>query len=30
MHETLKWVKELGGLEAMYKLNQEKSRAALR
>lgn len=25
MHETLKWVKELGGLEAMYKLNKEKA-----
>lgn len=25
MHETLKWVKEQGGLEAMYKLNQEKA-----
>ncbi|MFV0390625.1 MAG: 3-phosphoserine/phosphohydroxythreonine transaminase [Paludibacteraceae bacterium] len=25
MHETLKWVKELGGLDAMYKLNKEKA-----
>lgn len=25
MHETLKWVKELGGLEAMYKINKEKA-----
>lgn len=25
MHETLKWVKELGGLEAMHKINQEKA-----
>ncbi len=25
MHETLKWVKEVGGLEAMYKLNKEKA-----
>ncbi len=25
MHETLQWVKELGGLEAMYKLNKEKA-----
>jgi len=25
MHETLKWVKELGGLEAMYKMNREKA-----
>ncbi len=25
MHETLKWVKETGGLEAMYKRNKEKA-----
>ena len=25
MHETLKWVKEQGGVEAMYKLNKEKA-----
>lgn len=25
MHETLKWVKELGGVEAMNKINQEKA-----
>ena len=25
MHETLKWVKNLGGLEAMYKINKEKA-----
>jgi phosphoserine aminotransferase len=25
MHETLKWVKELGGVEAMYKINKEKA-----
>ena len=25
MHETLKWVKEMGGVEAMQKLNQEKA-----
>lgn len=25
MHETLKWVKELGGVEAMYKINKQKS-----
>ncbi|MDH6354298.1 phosphoserine aminotransferase [Dysgonomonas sp. PH5-45] len=25
MHETLKWVKELGGLEAMYKINKQKA-----
>lgn len=25
MHETLKWVKELGGLDAMHKLNKEKA-----
>jgi len=25
MHETLKWVKELGGVEAMYKMNKEKA-----
>lgn len=25
MHETLKWVKELGGLEAMYKINKNKA-----
>jgi len=25
MHETLKWLKELGGVEAMYKLNKEKA-----
>lgn len=25
MHETLKWVKELGGLEAMYKINKHKA-----
>ncbi|MBB6276162.1 3-phosphoserine/phosphohydroxythreonine transaminase [Porphyromonas circumdentaria] len=25
MHETLKWVKSIGGLEAMYKLNKEKA-----
>jgi len=25
MHETLKWVKELGGVEAMHKINQEKA-----
>lgn len=25
MHETLKWMKELGGVEAMYKLNREKA-----
>ncbi len=25
MHETLKWVKELGGLEAMYKHNKQKA-----
>lgn len=25
MHETLKWVKELGGLEVMHKLNKEKA-----
>lgn len=25
MHETLKWVKEQGGLEAMYKFNKEKA-----
>ena len=25
MHETLKWVKELGGVEMMYKLNKEKA-----
>lgn len=25
MHETLKWVKELGGLEAMQKMNQHKA-----
>lgn len=25
MHETLKWVKELGGLEAMRKMNQHKA-----
>ena len=25
MHETLKWVKELGGLEAMHKMNKEKA-----
>ena len=25
MHETLKWVKEQGGVEAMYKMNKEKA-----
>lgn len=25
MHETLKWVKSIGGLEAMYKINKEKA-----
>ncbi len=25
MHETLKWVKDLGGVEAMYKINVEKA-----
>lgn len=25
MHETLKWVKELGGVEAMYKINKQKA-----
>ena len=25
MHETLKWVKNLGGVEAMYKINKEKA-----
>ncbi|MDH6341931.1 phosphoserine aminotransferase [Parabacteroides sp. PFB2-12] len=25
MHQTLTWVKELGGLEAMYKINKEKA-----
>ena len=25
MHETLKWVKDLGGLDAMYKLNLQKA-----
>lgn len=25
MYETLKWVKELGGVEAMYKINKEKA-----
>ncbi len=25
MHETLKWVKELGGLKAMYELNKKKA-----
>lgn len=25
MHETLKWVKEMGGVEAMYKRNKEKA-----
>ncbi|MBR5856046.1 MAG: 3-phosphoserine/phosphohydroxythreonine transaminase, partial [Bacteroidales bacterium] len=25
MHETLKWVKEQGGVEAMYKINKEKA-----
>ena len=25
MHETLKWVKELGGVEEMYKRNKEKA-----
>ena len=25
MHETLKWVKKLGGLEVMYKMNKEKA-----
>jgi len=25
MHETLKWIKELGGVEAMQKLNSEKA-----
>lgn len=25
MHETLKWVKELGGVEAMHKINTEKA-----
>lgn len=25
MHETLKWIKNLGGLEAMYKINKEKA-----
>lgn len=25
MHETLKWVKSLGGVEAMYKINKEKA-----
>lgn len=25
MHETLKWVKELGGVEAMYKINRQKA-----
>ena len=25
MHETLKWVKSLGGLEAMYKINKQKA-----
>jgi phosphoserine aminotransferase len=25
MHETLKWVKEMGGVEAMYKINKEKA-----
>ncbi len=25
MHETLKWVKKLGGVEAMYKINKEKA-----
>ena len=25
MHETLKWVKNLGGLEAMHKINKEKA-----
>lgn len=25
MHETLKWLKELGGVEAIYKLNKEKA-----
>ena len=29
MHETLKWVKELGGVEEMYKRNKQKSRASL-
>lgn len=25
MHETLKWLKELGGIEAMHKLNREEA-----
>ena len=25
MHETLKWVKDMGGLEAMYKINKAKA-----
>ena len=25
MHETLKWVKDLGGLEAMYQINKDKA-----
>lgn len=25
MHETLKWVKSIGGLDAMYKINKEKA-----
>ena len=25
MHETLKWVKDLGGLDVMYKMNKEKA-----
>jgi phosphoserine aminotransferase len=25
MNETLKWVKEMGGVEAVYKMNQEKA-----
>jgi phosphoserine aminotransferase len=27
MHETLKWVKEQGGVEAMYKMNKRKLRS---
>ncbi len=29
MHETLKWVKELGGLEAMYERNKKKAETPL-
>jgi len=25
MHETLKWIKEIGGLEVLYKMNKEKA-----